>query len=194
MIYTYTINGLTVRTGDLLLTSNGAQNVLPGEFYRLLGLLVPGEVDHVVMYLGPGGRCIEAGPKGVNTFEMPGDAWDGQAMFAERGFFIDTLVGVVIPLEGRGLSEEEEAEVRRQISEFSLAQLRKPYNVNFFNPETEDAYYCTQLAYKAYQRQGIDLNTGMGIPDLPGTSQIVFPQEIWEGFAHRKVNSQTGGA
>ena len=32
------------------------------------------------------------------------------------------------------------------------------------NSRTEKAFYCSQLAYKAYLKQGINLNTGKGIP------------------------------
>ena len=50
---------------------NGKPDILPGEFWRLVGRLVPGDVDHVMMYVGPGGRCIEAGSRGVIAFDMP---------------------------------------------------------------------------------------------------------------------------
>ena len=70
MIYTYTINGIPVQTGDIICTMNGKPNVLPGEFWRLVGRLVPGDVDHIAMYLGPDGRCVEAGALGVSLFEI----------------------------------------------------------------------------------------------------------------------------
>ncbi|HEU4744371.1 MAG TPA: hypothetical protein VFS61_04005, partial [Anaerolineales bacterium] len=56
---------------------------------------------------------------------------------------------------------------------------------NFLNTETEDAFYCSQLVYKAYQKIGIDLNTGLAMEQLPGTNAIIYPQEIWDGFSHR---------
>ena len=73
----------------------------------------------------------------------------------------------------------------------------KPYNLNFLNPENEDSFYCSQLAYKAYQQIGINLNTGLTMENLPGTNAIIYPQEIWDGFSHkivegRKKNAQEG--
>jgi hypothetical protein len=41
------------------------------------------------------------------------------------------------------------------------------------------------LIYKAYQQVGIDLNTGLSIEQLPGTNNIVYPQEIWGECMHR---------
>jgi hypothetical protein len=49
----------------------------------------------------------------------------------------------------------------------------------------EGAFYCSQLAYKAYQQVGINLNTGWALDHIVGTSQIIFPQEIWSGFPRR---------
>ena len=63
MIYTYQIDGLAIQTGDIICTMNGKPDILPGEFWRLLGRLVPGDVDHIAIYLGPDGKCIEAGAR-----------------------------------------------------------------------------------------------------------------------------------
>ena len=71
MIHTYQIEGITLQTGDVICTMNGKPDILPGEFWRLVGRLVPGDVDHVAIYLGPDGRCIEAGTRGVITFDVP---------------------------------------------------------------------------------------------------------------------------
>ena len=64
MIYTYQIEGLTLQTGDVICTMNGRPDILPGQFWWLVGKLVPGDVDHVAVYLGPDGRCAEAGARG----------------------------------------------------------------------------------------------------------------------------------
>ena len=84
----------------------------------------------------------------------------------------------------RPLAEDED--VRGVVAAYCLAQLGKPYNLNFLDAETENAFYCSQLAYKAYQRVGINLNTGLAMEQLPGTNAIIYPQEIWSGFAHRE--------
>jgi len=81
-----------VQTGDIICTTDGGGEIFAGQFWRLVGKLIPGEVDHIAVYVGPQGRCVEAGAKG------------------------------------------------RVIT-----------------------------------------NTGKGIPEIPGTGSIIFPQEIWSG-------------
>ena len=188
-VYSEVIHGLPVQTGDLLCVSSGCGDILVGEFWRFLGRLVPGEVDHVAMYLGPETLCIEAGPNGVHTFTVPGGVWDGEKMIPQRGNYVDTLLGVAYPLAGRGFSIEEETQIRLQVRHFCLEQARqgKKYNFNILNPDTDEAFYCSQLPYRAYLPHGINLNTGLGVPNLPGSEAIIFPQEIWDGCEHRKV-------
>lgn len=183
------LDGLPLQTGDLICTSDGGGEVLVGQFWRLLGRLVPGQVDHIVVYVGPGGRCVESAALGVIIFEFPDARWDAQAMRSQRGGLIDTLVGVAYPLAERGLSPEQEQAVRLAVARFCLQQAlqRKPYNLNFLDSLTDHAFYCSQLAYCAYLPHGIDLNTGLGVPNLKGSERIVYPQEIWEGCAHREV-------
>ena len=188
MIYDYRIHDITVYTGDILCTTDGAQDLLPGEFWRLIGRLLPGDVDHIAIYIGPGGRCVEAGAFGVVTFEVPDSTWDARQMMVRRGAFADTFYGAVFPLQHLGLASAEEVEIRTSLAAYCLAQAGKPYNLNYFDPETEEAFYCSQLAYKAYQHHGINLNTGRGIEHLPGSGRIVFPQEIWDGFPHRRAS------
>ena len=191
MIYTYEIEGIALQTGDVICTMNGKPDILPGEFWRLVGRLVPGDVDHVAVYLGPQGRCVEAGAHGVIKFTVFNGVWDTERMARRRGHLFDTFYGVASPLDGLGVSEEEEHEMRQTVAAYCLAQVGKPYNLNFLNAESEESFYCSQLAYKAYQQIGIDLNTGLAMEQLPGTNNIVYPQEIWDGFSHRKVERQS---
>ena len=187
MIYTYEIEGISLQTGDIICTMNGKPDILPGEFWLLIGRLVPGDVDHVAIFLGPDGRCIESGSRGVNPFHLNGSSWDAENMTKERGILIDTFYGVSYPLAELELKEEDEMLMRMKVAEYCLAQVGKPYNINFLNAESERSFYCSQLAYKAYQQVGIDLNTGLAMEQLPGTNEIVYPQEIWDGFPHRAV-------
>jgi hypothetical protein len=189
MIYTYNLEGLPLCTGDIICTTDIKLEIEAGEFWRLLGRLIPGEIDHVIIYVGPGGRCVESGSKGVITFELQGDSWIPRKMIKHRGRFFDQLYGVAYPLGGRGLSDGEEQNIRESVAEYCLAQAEaeKPYNINFLDSGTEDAFYCSQLAYKAYLKHGINMNTGRGVPNLPGTSSIVFPQEVWGACEHRRV-------
>lgn len=185
MIHRYEINSLTVQTGDIICTMNGKPDILPGEFWRLVGRLVPGDVDHVAMYLGPGGRCIEAGALGVVSFDVKDGHWDAERMMRQRGHLVDTFYGVAYPLAGRGLSHEMEEQIREDVAAFCLAQTGKSYNLNFLNADTDESFYCSQLIYRAYLRCGIDLNTGLTMESLPGTNRIVYPQELWSGNIHR---------
>jgi hypothetical protein len=188
MIYTYQIEGIALQTGDIICTMNGKPDILPGEFWRIIGCLVPGDVDHVAIYLGPNGLCAEAGARGVITFDVPNGRWDTECMARQRGLLFDTFYGVASPLDGLSISEHEEDEMRTRVARYCLAQLGKPYNLNFISPDREDAFYCSQLAYKAYQQVGIDLNTGLAMEQLPGTNGIIYPQEIWNGCSHRQAN------
>ncbi|MFC1889195.1 hypothetical protein ACFL4G_05505, partial [Thermodesulfobacteriota bacterium] len=105
MIHKYEINGLTLQTGDIICTVDGGDNVLGGEFWRLIGKMIPGKVDHIVIYVGPEGRCVEAGAKcRVIEFETKGPVWDAKKMKRQRGL-IDTLWGVAYPLKGQNLSD-----------------------------------------------------------------------------------------
>jgi len=185
MVYSFEIDGLALKTGDLICTVDGGDPVVPGEFWRLVGKLIPGDVDHVVIYVGPDGRCVEAGPKGVIAFETHSKIWDSAGMLQQR-FLIDRLYGIAYPLSGRGLTPGQEAAVRESVAGYCLAQLGKPYNINFLDSSTQNCFYCSQLAYKAYSKNGIDLNTGQGVPDIPGTGSIIFPQEVWESCVHAR--------
>lgn len=182
MIHTYTIDGLPVRTGDLLCTIDGAEATVAGQLWRLIGSLMPGEVDHVALYLGPGPQVLEAGPLGVQVFELPGERWESQPLKEQRGF-LDTLYGVAEPVAALSLPAHEQDRLRLAVVDYCLAQLGKPYNMNFFDIETEDAFYCSQLAYRAYLRQGIDLRQGRDLLDL---GSIVLPKHLWRGSTVRR--------
>ena len=186
MIYSFAINGVLIQTGDIICTMDGKPDILPGEFWRLIGRLLPGEVDHIIVYVGPGGRCVESAGRGVVAFEVNDDCWRCDDLLLERGLLVDTFYGAAYPLKDRGLAPDEERRIREDIAAYCLAQVGKPYNLNFLNPEREDAFYCSQLAYKAYQRHGINLNTGVGVPNVPGTEAIIFPNEIWCGLPHER--------
>jgi hypothetical protein len=188
-VFSINLEGLAVQTGDILCTANGLADIPVGEFWRLIGRLVPGEVDHVAIYLGPAGLCVEAGSRGVNPFRIPASSWDAVAMIHQRGPYVDRLVGIAYPLQGRGLSPRQECHIRLAVRAFCLeqARLKKPYNLNFLHPDTDEAFYCSQLPYRAYLPHGINLNTGAAVPGLPGSEAIIFPQEIWTGCIHQAV-------
>ena len=189
MIHSYEIDGLPVQTGDILCTTDGTDRFFAGRLWRVFGLFVPGPVDHVALYVGPRGRCVESGPAGVTMFEVEGNTWDPQQMARQRARLADTLYGVAYPLAGRGVDAQREEAIRRDVAEYCLRQAldNKPYNVNFANSGTETAFYCTQLIYLAYLRHGIDFNTGQGLLGLDCTECFILPQEIWDACSHRQV-------
>lgn len=78
MIYSCEINTTSLKTGDVICAMNGKPDILPGEFWRLIGMLVPGDVEHAALYLGPQGHCIEAGTLGVVTFEIRDGLWEAE--------------------------------------------------------------------------------------------------------------------
>jgi hypothetical protein len=190
MNHDYVIDGLAIKTGDILCTTDGGSGVPAGQVWRLIGRLIPGVIDHVAIYVGPEGRCVEAAAKlKVVTFKVRENHWDAERMKRQRGPIIDKLHGVASPLHGKALSAKEEESARTTVATYCLrqAELAKPYNLDFPNSTTEDAFYCSQLAYQAYLMVGIDLNTGRGVPNIPGTAGIIFPQEIWAGCWHKRV-------
>jgi hypothetical protein len=188
MIYENSLHGLSFKTGDIICTTDVNLEIEAGEFWRFLGRILPGEVDHVAIYVGPDGRCVEAGARGVVTFDLDGDTWNSRTMIQQRGRIFDQFYGVAYPLAGRGLSTDQEQRIREGVAAYCLlqAQTKKPYNLNFLDADTEMAFYCSQLAYKAYLAHGINLNSGRGVPNLPGTSEIVFTQEVWSACHHRR--------
>ncbi|WP_374723721.1 YiiX/YebB-like N1pC/P60 family cysteine hydrolase [Calidifontibacillus erzurumensis] len=54
---------------------------------------------------------------------------------------------------------------------YAANQIGKDYNWNFVNPWTEDSFYCSQLVWKAWKSQGIDV-------DYITIDPIVTPMEI----------------
>lgn len=188
-VHTYEINGIPVETGDLISTVDGNPSPIIGQYWWIAGRLIPGDVDHIVIYVGPEGRCVEAGATGkVIDFKVPDKKWDSDAMFKHRGF-VDELYGIAYPLSGSSLSDEKKQQIRIDAAQYCLNQARdrKPYNLNFLDSETEKAFYCSQLAYKAYIRHGINLNTEKDIPKIPFTKSIVFPQEVWAACHDKKT-------
>ena len=171
------LEGRLIRTGDLIGTVDGGAS-LYGFLFRVIGVLIPGKPDHIAIYLGPDGICAEAGPMGVNLFRFPGGKWNAALMRGQREI-IDTLFGVCSPIDGRPDDAAEAA--REAVRSFVLDQLGKPYNWNFGDPYREDKFYCSQLAYAAYQSAGIILRTPADArphPVLPET--IITPEEVWK--------------
>jgi len=177
MIYEIRINNRLLKTGDIISTKDGTNSIY-SLGYRVLGALIPGEVDHSVLYIGPGGLCVEAGMFGVIAFTAA-DQWDSREMLAERGL-LDTFIAATSVLTGRGLSSEEEYTARSFVRAYALGCVGKPYNLDFLHTDNERAMYCSQLVYLAYKKLGIDLNVGKSGASSKWCDTIVFPQEIYD--------------
>jgi hypothetical protein len=189
MIHSETLDGIPVATGDIICTANGAEGSLWGQAWRMVGLLVPGQIDHVALFVGPHGACVEAGARGVIQFAMHNQRWQADQLAGERLLY-DHLVGVAYPLQGLDLSPAEEARIRQRAARFCLEQIGKPYNINFFAPARDAAFYCSQLVYKAYFVQGIEIlqqHAEVAHEDIP---LIVTPQMLWDSCAHQAVEER----
>lgn len=193
MIYTHAFNGVTAKTGDILFTRDGDPGSLFGKFWRLIGRLFPSDYSHAALYLGPGVRFIESAAKGVEVVEFQGDTWDSTSYGKER-LLVDQLIGIGDPVAGRGISPAREIEIRENVVAYCMEQARteKPYNIDFFNPDTDGAFYCSQLIYKAYKAQGINLHVEIGEDADSPFASIVLPEDLWAG-CHVKARIDGGG-
>ena len=182
------MDGLPIRTGDILCMRDGGRRGVIERLWTAFGALIPGEIDHCALYVGPDGRFVEADIHGVTVLTMPGNRWDARALLARR-LFVDTLVGVAYPLQGRGLAPREETRIRESVGEYCLAQAtaRKPFNFNFFNATNPNRTYCSQLIADAYRSQGIELDSKLAVPGLSIFRRAVFPEALWAGSPHRRV-------
>lgn len=191
-MHTHQFYGVIAKTGDILFTRDGEPGSLFGEIWKLLGNILPGDLDHAALFLGPGIRFVESAAKGVVVVEMEGDEWDGTRYGTER-LLIDELVGVGDPTAGRGISPEREIEIRENVVAYCLHQARrqKPYNLRFFDPESDGAFYCSQLVYKAYQAKGIALHEHVGDEAESLLAPIVLPKDLWNACNVRQRIDKT---
>jgi hypothetical protein len=188
MDHVHEIDGLEIRTGDILCMRDGGRH---GVFERLcmaFGALIPGEIDHCVLYVGPKGQFVEADIHGVTVLTMPGNHWDAKALERKR-LFVDSLVGVAYPLQDRGLTPQRETRIRKSVAEYCLAQAaaHKPFNFNFFNAANPNRAYCSQLIADAYRGQGIELDSKLAVPRLRIFRRAILPEALWAGSPHCRV-------
>jgi len=177
MVYKFSIRGCPLKSGDIISTKDGTNSVYSLSYWAL-GKQVPGEVDHSVLYVGPGGLCVEAGIFGVIAFTAD-DRWDARTMFAERGL-LDSFIAATSAFAGRGLTCGEEYAARSFVRAYALGSIGKPYNMDFLHPDTEWALYCSQLVYLAYRKLGINLNEEPSGEADRWSDIIVFPQKIYD--------------
>jgi len=186
VIHRYQIHGVPVRTGDILCTRDGDSKGLIGAFWKALGSLVPGEIDHCALYIGPGARFIEADARGVSVLSMPGQRWNAQALFHRR-LFVDTFVGVAYPLHGLRIPPRQQGRIRLAVANYCLAQhaAGKPFNFNLLDATNPRRTYCSQLIVEAYRSVGIHLGGERGTRATPMLRHAVLPDSLWRGSPHR---------
>jgi uncharacterized protein YycO len=91
------------------------------------------------------------------------------------------------------LTPKQERAIRERAIAYCLEQVdeHKPYNLDVFNPETDGAFYCSQLIYKAYQTQDILLHQHRGTDAASLLAPIVFPRDVWDACrVKRRVHSK----
>jgi len=186
MIHRFRINGVPVRTGDLVCTRDGDGHGLLGALWRAIGALVPGEIDHCALYIGPGIRFIEADARGVRLLSMPGDCWNAESLLHHR-LFVDTFAGVAYPLGGRRIPHREQDRIRLSVARYCLAQVAagKPFNFNLLDATNPRRTYCSQLIVEAYRAQGIHLGGKRATRPQGILRCAVLPDALWLGNPHR---------
>ncbi len=182
MVFEETLEGKTIRSGDIIATVDGGAS-LYGFLFKLIGIIVPGRPDHVAVYLGPDGMCVEAGPRGVNQFRFFDAHWDTEKMLGQRSI-VDSLYGLRSLIEGRVTDVGSEKAIRSEIHRYVLEQVGKPYNIFFCDPYREDSFYCSQLVFSAYRKVGIAIQFGIIHPAFH--VNIVTPEDVWK--ASRPLN------
>ncbi len=175
MVYQETITGRLVTTGDILFT-NGGPNSIYSMGCTAIGERPSEEADHCLIYVGPAGLCVEAGFHGVISFEA-GRTWNTDRMFLSRGL-VDTFHTASSILAGRGLSAEQEREVRIFVRGYALGCVKKPYNVRLIDLSNENALYCSQLVYLAYRAAGIELHVVSSVQSGGRSVHMVLPSDI----------------
>jgi len=188
MIHRHRIDGVPVCTGDILCTRDGDATGLVGVLWRGIGALVPGEIDHCALYIGPGSRFVEADARGVSVLSMPGDSWNSGVLLRKR-LFVDTFVGVAYPLEGRRLPRRQQDRLRMSVAAYCLSQAAsgKRFNFNLLDATNPRRTYCSQLIAEAYRSEGINLDGKRGTTMARVPRHAILPESLWRGSPHREV-------
>ncbi len=126
--------------------------------------LIPFMGAHDALYLGDG-QIIDALPEGgiqVRTLE---------------GFVADSGAYVI----AHRLVEWSEA-VAQGAVDYAIAHIGTPYDYNYFGgKDTEDVMYCSEMVWRAYLSQGIDLDSNGGAwvwPDDIVNSPLLVEVEL----------------
>ncbi|NJK32884.1 MAG: hypothetical protein HC927_11020 [Deltaproteobacteria bacterium] len=65
--------------------------------------------------------------------------------------------------------------VRRAAAEYAIAQDGKPFNHAYLNKNRTDAFYCTQLIWRAYLEAGVDLDANYLLTDPTFIARYASP-------------------
>jgi cell wall-associated NlpC family hydrolase len=118
-----------------------------GWFSGALGALFGGYWTHAGIYVGDG-VVTESYPTGLSS---PYPGVTTRRLEDDTGFWKAEDWAILSPVA----TEVQ----RRAASTYAMQQAGKPYNYNYPDKETEGSFYCSELVWRAYQTQGIDLDS-----------------------------------
>jgi alpha-tubulin suppressor-like RCC1 family protein len=181
-------NGLNVcdlQQGDVLLAHNG------GIYTAAQEALFDGYWGHAGIYVGDGVVVESYGSVNcgdVNSFLCLGGNPGVQArpMRLSSGESFSRAQNWAI------MRPTATAQQKATASQYAIAQIGKGYNWNLVDKERTDAFYCSQLVWRAYQTVGIDLDSNLsalsaiakwrgpfGLVTGAAVLAAVPPEDIW---------------
>lgn len=135
-------SGSMGNTGDVLITMSGSSST------------------HVA-WVGGHAALVVDGYNTIEAFGNAGSTKDGVRYWSNnfRNRYSDA----------KGYSVSGTTSVKRQTAvNYAKTKLYSPYNFNFFNKFDNTTYYCSQIVWRAWQQQGIDLDYNGGTAVWPG--------------------------
>jgi len=149
------LNICDLQKGDIVLSHN------LDAVYAAENLLFGGYWTHAGIYNGDGTFTDSIPSEGVRV-----------ASFKQSSFWDPSDWAILRTNQDGGKRDEAIAYARRQAADDD------PYNWNFLNKETEDKFYCSQLVWRAYYEQDIDLDNAWGVPLAVPPDDIYFDDDV----------------
>jgi hypothetical protein len=196
------LNTCDLRKGDILLSHD------LGAMYTFENLLFSGYWTHAGIYGGDGaitGLVIDSGGTAEGTWWKPwtwrfSDDPGVESKHIDVSGFCKTASDWAI-LRTKASGAKREAAV-------TYAQAQDPKKYNWIYPDkwTTDKFYCSQLVWRAYERQGIDLDSNRaalnalvkwlgpwGVADAAAVLAAVPPDDIYFDGDVSVVKQRSGG-
>jgi len=146
------LNTCDMQRGDILLSHR------LGALYVAQEALFNGYWTHAGIYVGEGLITESSGRIECSPWWQPWTCLSPQPgvethPILESGFWDATDWAILWP--SATVAQRDSA------ARYAMAQTGKPYNWDYLNKQTEDSFYCSQLAWRAYETQGIDLDSNL---------------------------------